>query len=53
LKNSKGEWLLPSRDWETTGIIVNTDYAESIVNPNIRVEYQEKPVSYLKLKSSG
>lgn len=52
LKNSQGEWLVPGRDWINTGITVNDEASESIIE-RTRVEYAEEPVSYNTVKESG
>ena len=52
LKNSEGKWLVPGRDWKNTGITVNAERSETIIEHN-RVEYEEEPVSYNTVKNSG
>lgn len=52
LKNSEGKWLVPGRDWKNTGITVNAERSETIIERN-KVEYEEEPVSYNTVKNSG
>ena len=52
LKNSEGKWLVLGRDWKNTGITVNAERSETIIEKN-KVEYEEEPVSYNTIKNSG
>ena len=52
--NGELEWLIPGRDWENSGIIVNTKENISAMDEgNIYAHYGEEWLSYNSLKSRG
>jgi hypothetical protein len=53
LRNANGDWLVPGRDWESTGLVLRTDESNTIANEDEFVEYAGESVSYKTLEDSG